>query len=104
MMEFSSESVEKRKNRVLDFLNKHFQTNGDEYATKTLAQFTRNSFFSPYFANWQNANRSNKVFLPKYQKWLEKEIVFPEVVIRCLQGSSSTSSVASTSGKTIFII
>lgn len=90
-MEFHEESTESRKKRVLDFLKVHFQTNGDEIATKTLVNFTRESFFSPYFRNWKIAQRTKSRFLAKFGAWLQEEIKFPEVVLRCIPGPSSTS-------------
>lgn len=91
IMEFHEESTELRKNRVLDFLKEHFQTNGDEIATKTLVNFTRESFFSPYYRNWKSAHRMNNRFLAKFGAWLQEEIKFSEVVLRCIPGPSSTS-------------
>lgn len=104
MMEFPSETVEKRKNRVLNFLKEYFRTNDDE-DTRTLTEFTRNSFFAPYLANWRSVNRKNDKFLLKYHQWLQKEIIFPKVLVRCLKDNSSTLDAPSISrGKTIIFL
>lgn len=92
MMEFPHESIEFRKARVLDFLKEHFETNGDEIATKTLVQFARESFFAPYYRKWKSVDRNNDRFRTKFDFWLIEEITFPDDVLRSLSYCSSTIS------------
>lgn len=97
-MEFKEETIQSRKNRVLDFLKELFCTNGDEIATNTLVKFTRESFFAPYYRHWNSVSRKNDRFLQKFDHWLQHEIQFPDVVLRCLP-SSCTMQTSSTGGR-----
>lgn len=103
MMKYPKESIEERKNRVLDFLKETFKTNGDDIATRALIAYIRSSFFAHYFEKWRNVNRKNNRFLVKYVQWLRQEIKFPEVPSRCIQSSSAPVASTSSSGKLFYL-
>ncbi|EFA12562.1 hypothetical protein TcasGA2_TC004191 [Tribolium castaneum] len=98
MMEFSHNSLDIRKKQVLDFLKERFCTNGDEEAIEALVSFTRNSFFAPYFRNWQNVDRNNNRFLKKYDFWLREEIKFPDLALRAVPSTSCGASTSKARG------
>lgn len=106
MLEYREEPVEKRKNRVVEFLKESFRTNGNPMATKDLTQFMSQQFFAPYLKRWQDCSRTNSRFLQNNSTWLEQEIVFPQTVSNCLLGSldlPSTSGSGKVSLKNYFI-
>lgn len=83
-----------RQDRVLEYLNEVFLTNGDTKATKDIEIFTKTQFFAPYIKRWRECSRNNVRFMQKYRDWLGHEIVFPELVRNRLISSDvpSTSS------------
>lgn len=67
-----------------DFLKEHLKTSCNETVTKTLVNFTRESFF-------EKSQKKNSRFLAKFGAWLWEEMKFPVVVFRCISGFTSSS-------------
>lgn len=102
MMENTEEPLEKRKDRVLEYLKEAFDINGNEKATSDLTVFLRTQFFAPYVQRWRECSRNNSRFLIKHNSWLEQEIVFPEALTICRLRNLNLPSSRSSSGKLLF--
>lgn len=89
MLEYREEPVEKRKNRVVEFLKESFRTNGNPMATKDLTQFMSQQFFAPYLKRWQDCSRTNSRFY-----------VTPHLHMQCYNITNERYKISKTTSRT----